>query len=75
MKLKFKKIFSQSEFEVAVDFLKSDVKKNGGSASEVVSVHEDLRLVEVSSAPWGQIVINKPITEFEAWQWWTKPVE
>ncbi len=66
----FRKIRSPEGLTKLINFLREDVKANGGSASEVVDVWDNLVEVSVSSSPWGLIVIKKPTTTFEAWAAW-----
>jgi len=47
-------------------FLKADVSKHGGSASEVIDMHGTLRDITVTCSPWGPIVINREVDRLEA---------
>jgi len=75
MKLSFRKVSSPEAFQKTVDFLTNDVIKHGGSASEIVDMFGQLRQLTVSSVPWGTILINKPISNFEAWIFWIQGIE
>ena len=75
MKLNFRKVSSQEQFKKTVEFLTSDVIAHGGSASEIIDMHGQLVQLSVCAVPGGTLLINKPITEFEAWVWWIQDVE
>jgi hypothetical protein len=64
--ISFRKINSPESFQRLLDFLKADVQKHGGSASEVVDMHGTLRDITVSDSPWGLVVINEETTQLEA---------
>ena len=70
MNLAFRTIRSPEALTKLIDFLKEDVKTNGGSASEVIDMWDNLYEISVSQSPWGLIVIKKPTTAFEAWAAW-----
>jgi hypothetical protein len=64
--MSFRKVSSMEAFNKTGSFLKSDVVSNGGSASEIINMHEQLVELTILSSPWGAILINKPISSFEA---------
>lgn len=75
MGISFRRISSTHSFNKLIEFLKSDVEANGGSAGEIVFVHNTLTQLTVCAVPWGTIVINKPITKLEALAWWHADIE
>jgi len=75
MDIKFRKVSSTEQFQKTVAFLTSDVIKHGGSASEIIDMHGQLVQLSVCAVPGGTLLINKPITKFEAWVWWIQDVE
>jgi hypothetical protein len=66
----FRKIKSTQAFFKFVDFLKEDVRINGGTASETVDVHGVLWDCKVTSSPWGPILIRQEVTKLEAIAAW-----
>jgi hypothetical protein len=75
MKLSFRKVSSPEAFKKTVDFLTQDVIKHGGSATEIVDMFGALRQLTVCAVPWGTLLINKPISNFEAWVFWIQDIE
>lgn len=78
MKIKdmtFQRIKSPEAFKKVVQFLTDDVIKNGGSASQIIDVHGALIHVTVCVVPGGTCIINKEVSEFEAWLWFNSPIE
>lgn len=70
MNINFRTVSSQEAFQRLVNFLTQDVLKHGGSASEVIDMHGQLKLISVCAVPGGTCLINKPLSKFEAWAWW-----
>lgn len=66
----FRKISSPEAFQKLLTFLKDDVAKNSGSATEVIEMHGVFREITISSSSWGPIVINKEVSKLEAWASW-----
>lgn len=62
----FRKVKSPEALRNIVDFLVLDVKLNGGSASETVDLHGKLWDIQVTSSPWGPIVIKAEVNRLEA---------
>jgi len=52
--------------EQLIEVLKKDVILHGGNASEIVNVHGQLTDITISSSPWGEITIIKPVSRLEA---------
>ncbi len=75
MHISFRRFSSVEALKKLVDFLKDDVVRNGGSASEVVDTHGTLRLMQVCAVPWGTIVVNREVTKLEALAWWLMSME
>lgn len=66
----FRKIESPEAMAKLVAFLKDDVRKDGGSAGEVINMHGRLWDITVSSSPWGLITIRKPVDKLESMSFW-----
>lgn len=62
----FRKISSPEAFEKLLAFLKEDVIKNGGTASETIDMHGHLWDITFSHSPWGPILIRKEVSYLEA---------
>ena len=75
MNLSFRKVSSPEAFKKTVEFLKQDVIKHGGSASEIIDCFGALRQLTVCAVPWGTLLINKPMSKFDAWCFWIQEVE
>jgi hypothetical protein len=73
--LTWRKVSSPEAFSKTVIFLTADVIKHGGSATEIIDMHGQLVQLSVCMVPGGTLLINKPITAFEAWAWWIQPIE
>lgn len=65
-RITFRSIRSHRALTNCIDFLKADVMLNGGTASEIISLHGALEDIAVSRVPGGLIVIRKPVSRLEA---------
>ena len=83
--MSWRKVSSMEAFKKTVDFLTDDVKKHGGSASEIINMHGTLVHLTVCEnkglnskleiVAWEPILIHKEVTSFEAWAWWIQDIE
>lgn len=84
MNIQFRKVSSIEAFNKTVNFLTNDVLRHGGSAGEIVDVHNKLMLLTVSSMQAldgvnptnaGTVVINKEVSYLEALVWFLEDVQ
>lgn len=78
-KVVFRKIRNEISFRKTIGFLTEDVNKSGGSASEIVDIHNNLVLLTVcrnvgldrNLVPVnnGTILIYKEVSKIEALAW------
>ena len=64
--ISFRKVSSIESLKKVIEFLKDDVKRHGGTASETHDIHGHLWDTTVSCSKWGPIVIRKEVTRLEA---------
>lgn len=77
MKLSFRKVYNKIGYRQTVEFLTDDVKRCGGSATEIVNMYGNLIMLTVTSnkklnrklevVNCGTTLIHQDISEFEAW--------
>lgn len=79
MKISFRKIKNQKQFQKTVEFLIDDVEKNNGTISEIIDIYGILTKLTVCNnyvlndkfqiVRSGTILINEEVSNFEAWAW------
>lgn len=62
----FRKVSSTESLKKVIEFLKADVRRHGGTASETHDIHGHLWDTTVSCSSWGPIVIRREVTRLEA---------
>lgn len=81
MNLQWRKVSSIDAFNKTVNFLTNDVVRHGGSATEVIDVHNKLiqltvsTMVDLKGDNVGTVVIKKEVSHLEALAWFLEGVE
>jgi len=66
MDFTFRKINSPFAHDMLVEFLRKDVEKHGGSASEVIDMWGQLWIFTVCAVPGGTLLFKREVDRLEA---------